>query len=64
MAPASGVYGSLATVLVLAEARRRGVEVQGMELGRLGLWLTPLMLSVGVPALWLVLGPSLGGGLP
>lgn len=35
-----------------------------MELGRLGLWLTPLMLSVGVPALWLVLGPSLGGGLP
>jgi arsenical pump membrane protein len=55
--PCLGVYGSLATVLVLAEARRRGVVVRGMELGRLGLWLTPLMLAAGVLALWLVLGP-------
>jgi arsenical pump membrane protein len=62
--PCLGVYGSLATVLVLAEARRRGVVVRGMELGRLGLWLTPLMLSLGVAALWLVLGPSPGDGLP
>jgi arsenical pump membrane protein len=53
--PCFGVYGSLATVLVLAEARRRGVEVRGMELARVGLWLTPLMLGVGVLALWLVL---------
>jgi arsenical pump membrane protein len=55
--PCLGVYGSLATVLVLAEARRRGVDVRGTELARLGLWLTPLMLLFGGAALWLVLGP-------
>lgn len=54
--PCLGVYGSLATMLVLAEARRRGVEVKGTELGWLGVWLTPLMLLFGVAALWLVLG--------
>jgi len=59
--PCFGVYGSLATVLVLAEARRRGVEVRGMELARVGVWLTPLMLGLGVAALWLVLHPW---GLP
>jgi arsenical pump membrane protein len=53
--PCLGVYGSLATVLVLAEARRRGVEVKGMELARIGLWLTPLLLLSGGAALWLVL---------
>ncbi len=55
--PCFGVYGSLATVLVLAEARKRGVDVKGTELGRLGVWLAPLMLLLGVTALWLVLGP-------
>jgi arsenical pump membrane protein len=55
--PCFGVYGSLATVLVLAEARRRSVDVKGMELARLGVWLTPLLLLFGVAALWLVLGP-------
>lgn len=53
--PCFGVYGSLATVLVLAEARRRGVVVQGRELVRLGWWLTPLMLLFGGAALWWVL---------
>jgi arsenical pump membrane protein len=55
--PCLGVYGSLATVLVLAETRRRGVDVRGMELARLGVWLTPLLLLAGGAALWLVLGP-------
>jgi len=54
--PCLGVYGSLATVLVLDAARRRGVDVRGMELARLGLWLTPLLLLAGGAALWLVLG--------
>jgi Na+/H+ antiporter NhaD/arsenite permease-like protein len=54
--PCLGVYGSLATMLVLAEARRRGVDVKGTELAWLGVWLTPLMLFFGVAALWLVLG--------
>jgi len=56
--PCLGIYGSLATVLVLAEARRRGVDVRGTELGRLGLWLTPLMLLVGGAALWVAVGPG------
>jgi arsenical pump membrane protein len=56
LGPCIGVYGSLATVLVLAEARRRGVVVRGVELSRLGLWLTPLMLLSGGAALWLALG--------
>jgi arsenical pump membrane protein len=54
--PCLGVYGSLATVLVLDAARRRGLDVRGMELARLGLWLTPLLLLAGGAALWLVLG--------
>jgi len=54
--PCLGVYGSLATILVLAEGRRRGVEVKGTELAALGLWLTPAMLLLGCAALWMVLG--------
>ncbi len=56
--PCVGVYGSLATVLVLAEARRRGVQERGMDVARAGLLLTPAMLLMGGAALWLVLGPA------
>jgi len=53
--PCITVHGSLATILVLAEARERGVEVREGELGGLALWLTPLLLLAGGSALWLLL---------
>jgi len=37
-------FGSLATMLVLAFARRDGVEVHGGKLVMLGLWAVPLIL--------------------
>lgn len=49
------MHGSLATILVLTEARERGVEVREGELGSLALWLTPLLLAAGIAGLWLVL---------
>lgn len=51
--PCVTVHGSLATILVLAEARERGVEVREGELGGLALWLTPLLLAAGIAGLWL-----------
>ena len=53
--PCIGVYRSLATMLVLAEARQHGEDVRAAELARVGLWLTPLMLLTGCVALWWVL---------
>jgi arsenical pump membrane protein len=44
-------FGSLATMLVLALARREGEEVRGGELVTLGLWATPVIVVATVLAL-------------
>jgi Na+/H+ antiporter NhaD/arsenite permease-like protein len=39
-------FGSLATMLVLAIARRKGERVRAKELMMLGLWATPVIVVV------------------
>ena len=53
------VFGSLATMLVVSSARRRGVDVRAGELMRVGLVVTPLLLlaSALVLGLTFVIAP-------
>jgi arsenical pump membrane protein len=44
-------HGSLATLLVLSIATRRGVPTRGLDVVRVAIWLVPAMLVVGLIAL-------------
>ncbi len=44
-------FGSLATMLVLAVARRKGQPLRGTEVLRTGIWMTPLVLLSAMAAL-------------
>jgi arsenical pump membrane protein len=44
-------FGSLATMLVLAVARRKGQPLRGVEVLKTGLWMTPLVLAAALAAL-------------
>ena len=48
-------FGSLATLLVLGVARRKGHAVRGMDVFRAGIWTTPLVLAAAMAALALSL---------
>lgn len=41
-------HGTLATLLVLSAAERRGVHVPGLDVMRIAVWLVPAMLVVGL----------------
>jgi len=45
-------HGTLATLLVLSAAARRGVDLPPLEVVKVALWLVPLMLLAGLLALW------------
>jgi len=47
-------HGTLATLLVLSAAARRGVDLPPAEVVRIALWLVPAMLLTGLAALVLV----------
>ncbi|MGZ3479409.1 MAG: ArsB/NhaD family transporter, partial [Myxococcaceae bacterium] len=44
-------HGTLATLLVLSAAARRGVDLPPVEVVKVALWLVPLMLVAGFGAL-------------
>jgi arsenical pump membrane protein len=46
-------FASLATMLVLSVARKKGQPVAGMEVLKAGIWMTPLVLAAAVLALGL-----------
>jgi len=48
--------GSLATMLVLTSARRRGEDLKGIEFTKAGAIATPLILTATALALAVVLG--------
>jgi len=45
-------HGTLATLLVLGAAARRGVDLPPLEVVKVALWLVPAMLVVGLLGLW------------
>ncbi|HET9037126.1 MAG TPA: ArsB/NhaD family transporter [Myxococcaceae bacterium] len=45
-------FGTLATLLVLAAAARRGEDVPPLEVVKVAVWLVPAMLVAGLAALW------------
>ena len=45
-------HGTLATLLVLAAAARRGVDLPPLEVVKVASWLVPAMLVVGLLGLW------------
>ena len=47
-------HGTLATLLVLAAAARRGVDLPPLEVVKVALWLVPAMLVAGLLGLWAV----------
>jgi arsenical pump membrane protein len=47
-------HGTLATLLVLAAAARRGVDLPPLEVVKVASWLVPAMLVVGLLGLWAV----------
>jgi arsenical pump membrane protein len=47
-------HGTLATLLVLAAAARRGVDLPPLEVVKVALWLVPAMLVAGLAGLWAV----------
>ena len=47
------LFGSLATMLVLSTARRKGEEIRGLDFFRVGMIVTPLTLLAAVVTLWL-----------
>ena len=53
LGPNVTIFGSLATLLVLASARKRGEDLRGKDLLRVGLIVTPLVLLGACAALWL-----------
>jgi arsenical pump membrane protein len=48
-------FGSLATMLVLGVARKKGQPVSGVEVLKTGIWMTPLVLAAAAAALALSL---------
>jgi arsenical pump membrane protein len=44
-------FGSLATMLVLAVARKKGLPIRGVEVLKTGIWMTPLVLLAAIVAL-------------
>jgi arsenical pump membrane protein len=48
-------FGSLATMLVLSVARRKGRPIAGVEVLRTGIWMTPIVLAAAALALALTL---------
>lgn len=56
LGPNLTTVGSLATVLWLLILRQRNVEVSGLDYAKVGVIVTPLMLSAGALAIWLLLG--------
>jgi arsenical pump membrane protein len=44
-------FGSLATMLVLGIARKKGQEIRGVEVLKTGIWMTPLVLLAALAAL-------------
>lgn len=47
------LFGSLATMLVLSTARRKGEEIRGLDFFKVGMIVTPLTLLAAVATLWL-----------
>jgi len=47
------LFGSLATMLVLATARKKGVDIRGLDFFKVGMIVTPLTLLAAAVALWL-----------
>ena len=47
-------HGTLATLLVLAAAARRGADLPPLEVVKVALWLVPVMLVAGIVGLWAV----------
>ena len=47
-------HGTLATLLVLAAASRRGADLPPLEVVKVALWLVPLMLVAGLLGLWVL----------
>jgi arsenical pump membrane protein len=47
-------HGTLATLLVLAAAARRGADLPPLEVVKVALWLVPVMLVAGLLGLWAV----------
>jgi arsenical pump membrane protein len=52
LGPNLSVFGSLATMLVLASARRQGITVSGADFLRVGLLVAPPMLLGATAMLW------------
>jgi arsenical pump membrane protein len=48
-------FGSLATMLVLGVARKKGQPISGLEVLKTGIWMTPLVLAGAMLALALSL---------
>ena len=44
-------FGSLATMLVLSVARKKGRPIRGIEVVKAGIWMTPLVLLAAIGAL-------------
>ena len=55
LGPNLTLAGSLATMLVISGARKKGEDVQASDFFRAGLWATPAMLLAASLALWLAL---------
>ena len=55
LGPNLTLTGSLATMLVITSARKKGEDVRASEFFRAGLWTTPAILLAASLALWLVL---------
>jgi len=47
-------HGTLATLLVLSAAARRGVDLPPLEVVKVSVWLVPAMLVAGLGALWAI----------
>ena len=47
------LFGSLATMLVLSTARKKGEEIRGLDFFKVGMIVTPLTLLAAAAALWL-----------
>ena len=47
------LFGSLATMLVLSTARRKGEEIRGLDFFKVGMIVTPLTLLAAAARLWL-----------
>ena len=45
-------HGTLATLLVLGAAARRGVDLPPLEVVKVAVWLVPVMLVAGLLGLW------------